>query len=92
LRNELKKRMEAERLSQRDIQELTGVSFATISRYLRGNEITHANHHRIRAWLTGEPLKPVKPVCSRRFKVGPLTFLVTVELLTGKSDSREVEK
>ena len=85
IRHRLVRRMENEGLSLRDVGELTGVSFSTLSRFQREKgEVTYKNARRIKAWLDNDEIPAQKPICTRRFKVGPLTFLVTVELVNAR--------
>lgn len=82
LKSRLQRRQENEGLSLRDVEELTGVSFSTLSRFNRGvGELTYKNARRLKAWLDNEPIAEQKPICTKRFKVGPLTFLITVEVV-----------
>lgn len=81
LRSRLRIAMELDRLSLRQLDELTGVSFSTLSRFLRGSEITHQNARRLEAWLSGEQIKESTPISKRVHRVGGLKFLITVELI-----------
>lgn len=81
LRTRLKTAMELDALSLRQLDELTGVSFSTLSRFLRGAEITHGRARRIEAWLSGEQIRESTPISKRVHSVGGLKFLITVELL-----------
>lgn len=88
-RHRLQRRMENDCLSLRNVGELTGISFSTLSRFNRGSEMTYQNLRKLKAWLDSEPIPRQEPLCTRRFKVGPLTFLVTVELINDKEKERD---
>ena len=89
-RHRLKRRMENEGLSLRTVGEHTGISFATLSRFNREiGELTMKNALRLKAWLDGEPIPSATPVATRRFKVGPATFLITIELINSNEVSND---
>ena len=83
LRVALQKELEKRDLSLRQGQELIGVSFSTLSRFLRGgkNEMTVKNLERIDVWLNGGVLPKKKQAISRRFNFGKQSFLITIEAL-----------
>ena len=86
LRNDFRKRLERDRLSLRKAQEHVGISFATLSRFERGGEMSSPNVERLRSWLSGKPIAKVKPVGVRRMKVAGQTFLITIELVQEAND------
>lgn len=79
LRDALRDKITTEAISLRRASELCGVSFSTLSRFLRGADLSGQRYDMIDAWLTGEILPPRKVISSRRMKVGGKVFLVTIE-------------
>ena len=78
LRNALRMRMCRTGESLRDLQELCGVSFATLSRFLRNGTPSLDTITRIEEFLDGKPKREVAPICVRRFKVKGKTFIVEI--------------
>lgn len=89
LRTEFDAKIKAESLSMRQAQELTGVSFSTISRFLRGDEITSTTYDRISAWISGTSLPKRKVVQSKRITIGKQGFLITIEALPPPPEKKE---
>lgn len=54
--DELRAELSARKLSCRQLAKLTGVSFATISRFLRGGMLTISNKEKIKAFCDGVPI------------------------------------
>lgn len=79
LREALKARITTDALSLRQANEHCGVSFSTLSRFLRGSDLSGKVYDMIYAWLTGEMLPPRKVISSRRMKVGGNIFLITIQ-------------
>lgn len=89
LRQRMQTAMELEMLSLRKLGDATGISFATLSRFNRGKDMTAQNCRRLDAWLKGEELAGATPIHSRRFNVGSQRFLVTIHLLNENEITRE---
>jgi len=81
IRNRLKLAQEIEPCGLRYLGELTGVSFSTLSRFMRGAEPNLRTLTALENWCNGSEIKPVKPKVVRRFNVGKKKFLVTIEEL-----------
>lgn len=80
MKDKLRKVMEARQLSLRDVANRTGVSFSTISRFLRSHgTINMTNYNRLDAWLNGTPHPKPKLVSTKQIKVGGRRFLITIE-------------
>lgn len=81
-RNRLKIIMERTDYSLRDLETQTGVSFATLSRFLRGADPSIKTHRRIvdyiDKYIAGLPMELPKPRVVKRFKVGNKSFLVEI--------------
>lgn len=78
LRNHLNLVRELEPCGLRGLEELTGVSFTTLSRFLRGSEPDYKTLSKLRAFKNGEGPNKSKPVVIRRFKVGGKEFVVEI--------------
>ena len=81
LRDQVKRILEAKDMSLRQAEEITGVSFSTISRFIRGGEITSKLFYRLVAFSEGKPVTKGRPKVSKRMVVGNKVFLVTIEEL-----------
>lgn len=81
LRKEIKSKMEVENCGLRRVEAESGVSFSTISRFLRGSTLVHDRHEKLENWINGKNTKKPNPVSCKRMKVGSKTFLVTIEEL-----------
>ncbi|RTL03800.1 XRE family transcriptional regulator [Candidatus Dependentiae bacterium] len=80
LLSDFNKRIIKDGLSLRRAEALTGVSFATLSRWQRGvGHLSGINIERINAFLGGKPQTKANPISSRRMKVGSKTFIITIE-------------
>lgn len=73
------KRKEEQQIGLRRIEAESGVSFATISRFLRGGILTYQNHEKLQNWLCGTNTPKKNPVAVKRMKVGSKIFIVTIE-------------
>lgn len=81
IRDYLNTVMETEPCSLRALGEMTGVSFATLSRFLRGATLSLKVYKRLEAVMNGER-KPIElEQQTRRFHVGGKTFVITIKEL-----------
>jgi len=81
LRMHVKDKIDFLGIGLRQVEAETGVSFSTISRFLRGATMTYHRHVALENWLHGEHTKKTMPVSCKRMRVGDKTFLVTIEEL-----------
>lgn len=81
IRNRLRLAQEIEPCGLRHLEELTGVSFSTISRFLRGADPNSKTLRSLENWCNGIDTKSIKPKVVRRFSVGKKKFLVTIQEL-----------
>ena len=70
--------MECESLGLRGLEEITGVSISTISRFLRGADPDMKTLKKLESFKTGKPINESKPKIIKRFKVGTKTFIVEI--------------
>lgn len=79
LRNDIRSKISVEGLSLRDVEQITGISPSTLSRFLRGHIVTVRNFNCLHSWTTGmQSQKPKKKVI-KRFSINNKSFLVTIE-------------
>lgn len=78
MRSEVQTHMVQHGLSLRGFSKHVGISPSTLSRYLRGQEITAANERRLKAFFAGDECVKSDPVCVRRFRVGDKIFVVEI--------------
>jgi transcriptional regulator with XRE-family HTH domain len=79
LRQQFRAKLEAEGLTLRRAEALCGVSFATLSRFMRGADLLASTSEKIKGWIAGTELPKPKPVSVKRMKVGSKVFIVTIE-------------
>jgi hypothetical protein len=79
MRDYLKMVMETEPCSLRTLQEMTGVSFATLSRFMRGKDIDLKTWRKLDAFMKGGPKLIELEQQTRRFHVGGKTFVITIK-------------
>ena len=83
--DELRNKIFAEKVSRgiglRELETLSGVSYSSISRFLRGEILETRNLIRLQAFLSGESPSKRKVISTKRMKVGAKVFLVTIEEL-----------
>lgn len=79
LRNFLREVMERQECGLRGLEDLTGVSFATISRFLRGGDLTMSTYRRLQ-WFRDNGNRPLKtePIAVKRFDIADKKFLVEI--------------
>ena len=78
LRNYLQLVMETEPCGLRGLQELTGVGFSTLSRFLRGSKLSLPVYLKLKNFREGILTAPQLPKVTKRFSVGKKTFLVSI--------------
>lgn len=81
IRNRLRLAQEIEPCGLRYLGEMTGVSFSTLSRFMRGAEPNIRTLRALENWCNGTETKPIKPKVVRRFNVGKKKFMVTIQEL-----------
>ena len=79
--NRLRERLEAENKSLRQCAKECGVSFATLSRILRGGEMSLGTFRLLDAWMQGKKLKVRKRLYSRVIAIGGKRFRLRLEEL-----------
>lgn len=82
----LKIRMEKDGLSLRQLESLTGVSFATLSRFIRGSQPSVKSLENIKAFLLNKRIDPPRIVSQKRMICGGKVFLVTIEQLNERGE------
>ena len=87
----LKQKMEQDSLSCRDVQDVTGISASTISRVSNGGEYSSKTFRQLNAWILNRPLLDIKPIATKKIRVGSNEFLVTIQQIFN-SPPPEVEK
>ena len=78
IRQHLKLVMELEPCGLRGLEELVGVSFSTLSRFIRGADPDMRTLKKFYQFMKGEPEPKTKPKVIRRFKVGSKEFVVEI--------------
>lgn len=78
IRNDLRHTMESKGIGLRGLAELTGVSFATLSRVLRGKAPDMRTLAKLEAFISGVPIEESEPIVVRRFRVGGKSFVVEI--------------
>lgn len=86
IRERLNTRLVTENISLRRAEAMIGVSFSTLSRFLRGEEITAIRAERIQHWLDGTEIPKRRVVSSRRVTVAGQVFVISIEHI-GKARS-----
>ncbi len=82
IRKHLRLAQETEPCGLRYLQELTGVSFSTLSRILRGADPDMKTLRKLRAFKSGEAEPKPKPMMTKRFTIGDRIFLVEIRDIT----------
>jgi len=78
--------MQADRMSYRDVEQLTGISASTLCRFDNGKLLTFKNFDKLNDWFNGKISIKSNPISVKRFRVGRKTFLVTIEEITTKPE------
>lgn len=82
LQKQVASRIQERNIGLRLVEAESGVSFSTVSRFIRGHGIlTFTNHEKLTDWLCGINGPKKKVVSTKRMKVGSKIFLVTIEEL-----------
>ena len=81
LRQEVKRQIEKKGFSLRRLEAECGVSSATLSRFLRGKDLSIKSWKNLNNWIQGRNSPKSKPLCVKRFRVGNKSFLITIEEL-----------
>lgn len=82
LRVAIKKKMEAEDLSLRDIEAVTAVSAATLSRLLCGRQPNIKTYEILSGWINGKKYeRKIRKISSRSITVNGKRFIVTIEAM-----------
>jgi len=81
LRNKLRAEIAKRGCGLRGVQALTGVSFSTISRFLRGADLLGSNLEKLEALCDGREVVIEPPVKIVRFSVSGKTFIMEIREL-----------
>lgn len=81
IRQHLKLVMEIEPCGLRGLEEIVGVSSATLSRFLRGAMPNLKTLRTLEGFMDGKPKETAKPKVCRRFRIDGKTFLVEITSL-----------
>ena len=84
IRNHLKLVQESEDCGLRAMQELTGVSFSSLSRFMRGAAPSRPVLRKLTNFYNGQLFKDIKPKVVKRFNLGTKTFIVEIRELEEK--------
>jgi len=79
LRYVLKNKLTDEGLSLRKVEAACGVSFSSLSRFLRGGDLSENLLQRVDDYVSGKDAKLRKKVGIKRINVGGKTFIITIE-------------
>lgn len=79
IRDKLRTEIVRDDISLRTLEARTGISFSTLSRFLRGAVLEHKNVETLHCYVTGQKLPVKKELSSKRIVVGGKKFLVTIE-------------
>ncbi len=81
IRTFLKSEMESDQAGLREMQERTGVSFSTLSRFLRGRELSGQKLEKLYFYSLGQKAPKRKEIIKRRVTVKGQVFMLTLEAL-----------
>lgn len=84
IRDALMSEMLIKRIGLRTLGARTGVSYATLSRFIRGSVLSTPNLERLECYVTGQKAPKKKVISQTRTTISGKTFLITIEEITGK--------
>lgn len=84
IRHALLVEIESDGISLRTLEARTGVSFSTLSRFLRGGILSSPKLECLHCYVTGQAMPKKKMISQKRINLSGKTFLITIEELTAK--------
>lgn len=79
LRKDLRDYLRSHELSQRKLSESCGISFATISRFMRNSTLSAKLAEKLYCFLHDLPTRNIRPISVKRIRCDNKEFLITIE-------------